>query len=83
VTKKPMTCQEFVDVLPAYRERELSAGERTGAEEHLAGCEQCATYARGYDRTIELAKAASAGPSREEKLPEALVRKILAAHRGS
>jgi anti-sigma factor RsiW len=78
-----MTCQEFVDLLPAYRERELSAGDQIAADEHLAGCEQCATYARGYDRTIELAKAASAGPAREEKLPEALVRKILPAHRGS
>jgi anti-sigma factor RsiW len=83
VTKKPIKCQEFVDLLPAYRQRELSAGERIAADEHLAGCEQCANYARGYDRTIELAKEASAGPLREEKLPEALVRKILAARRGS
>jgi len=78
-----MTCQEFVDLLPAYGDRELSAGDRIAADEHLAGCDQCADYARGYDQTIELAKSASTGPSREEKLPEALVRKILAARRGS
>jgi hypothetical protein len=78
-----MTCQGFVDLLPAYREHELSVGDRIAADEHLADCYQCANYARGYDRTIELAKAVSTGSSREEKLPEALVRKILAARRGS
>jgi len=79
-----MTCEEFVDLLAAYRDRELSAGDRIAADEHLAGCDQCATYLRGYDRTIELAKAAaSAGSRGEEKLPEALVGKILAPRRGS
>jgi hypothetical protein len=78
-----MTCQEFVDLLLAYNERELSAEDRILADEHLAGCEQCAIYARGYDRTIELAKAASADSLREEQLPEGLVRKIMVARRGS
>jgi anti-sigma factor RsiW len=83
VTEKLMTCQEFVDLLPAYEDRELSAGDRIAADEHLAGCDQCANYARGYDQTIELVKAVSAGSLREKKLPEALVRNILAARRGS
>jgi len=78
-----MTCQEFVDSLPAYGDRELSPGGRTAADEHLAVCDQCANNARGYNRTIELAKAAFTRSSREEKLPEALVRNILAARRGS
>ena len=78
-----MTCQEFVDLQPAYGDRELSAGDRTAADEHLAVCDQCANYARGYNRTTALAKAAFTGSSREEKLPEALVRNILAARRGS
>jgi anti-sigma factor RsiW len=78
-----MTCKEFVDLLPAYGDRELSAGDRIAADEHPAGCDQCANYARGYDRTIALVKAVSAGSSREKKLPEALVRNILAARRGS
>jgi anti-sigma factor RsiW len=78
-----MTCQEFVDLLPAYGDRELSAGDRIAADEHLAECDHCANYARGYHRTIELAKAVSTGSSREKRLPEALVRNILAARRGS
>jgi len=80
VAKNPMTCQEFVDSLPAYRENELTPAERIRANEHLAGCEKCVAYTRGYERTIELAKADRLGKT---ELPEDLVRKVVAARRCS
>jgi predicted anti-sigma-YlaC factor YlaD len=80
VAKNPMTCQEFVDSLPAYRENELTPAERIRANEHLAGCEKCAAYKRGYEQTIELAKADRLGKT---EIPEDLVRKVVAARRRS
>ena len=83
MAKNPMTCQEFADSLPAYRENELTPAARIRAHEHLAGCKKCAAYTRGYERTIEFAKAASADRLGKTELPEDLVRKIVAALRRS
>jgi len=54
--KNPMACEEFVDSLAAFRDDELTSPDRIRAQEHLASCDKCSAYLRGYDRTIELAK---------------------------
>ena len=83
MTTTPMTCQEFADALPAYRADELAPPLRIRAEQHLAGCAKCASYLRGYERTIELAREASADRSGQAELPEDLVRRIMKARRRS
>jgi predicted anti-sigma-YlaC factor YlaD len=83
MTKKPMTCQEFVDTQAAYLDDELVSVERLRADEHLAGCGKCAAYLRGYKQAIELAKDTSADDMGQDALPENMVRKIVAARRRS
>jgi anti-sigma factor RsiW len=81
--KKPMICQGFVDALGAYRDDELTPVERLRTDEHLAACGKCAAYLRGYERTIELAREASADDLGQDALSENMVRKIVAGRRPS
>jgi anti-sigma factor RsiW len=81
--KNPMTCEEFVDSLQAFRDDELSSPDRIRAHEHLTGCEKCSAYLRGYEQTIELAKRAASDSGVSASLPENLVRRIMAVQRRS
>lgn len=83
MSKQAMTCREFISLLPAYRDGELGGRERARADEHLAACHKCASYLRGYERTIELAKAAFADPDEpgEPEVLEDLAQAILASRR--
>ena len=76
-----MTCREFVEFLMQYLSGELSPGERSVFDEHMAECPNCVAYLRTYQETTRLEKAAfadSAGPVPDE-VPEDLVRAILDA----
>ena len=83
MAKRLMTCREFIGLLLQYRDRELAPGQRIWADEHIARCEKCTGYLRGYERTIALIKDGVERPeaSGEEKLPEDLVQRILATFR--
>jgi len=81
--KKPMTCDEFVDSLQAFRDDELTLPERIRVQEHLVGCEKCSVYLRRYEQTIKLAKSTASDDAEAAPLPESLVRRIVAARRRS
>jgi anti-sigma factor RsiW len=81
--KNPMTCKEFVESLPAFRDDELTPRDRMRAQGHLAGCERCSAYLLGYEQTIELAKRTASDRDTSTVLPENLVRRMMAARRRS
>src|SRR5947209_13071906 len=81
--KNLITCEEFVDSLPAFLEDELTLPDRIRAQEHLASCDKCSAYLRSYERTIELAKKTASDSRLSPGLPENLVRRIMAAQRRS
>jgi anti-sigma factor RsiW len=84
--KNPMTCEEFVDSLGAFRDGDLTSPDRIRAQEHLTSCDKCSAYLRGYERTIELAKKTRSNSSNSAVsavLPEKLGRRIMAARRRS
>jgi anti-sigma factor RsiW len=83
MNKNPMTCAEFVDSLQAFRDDELTLPNLIRAQEHIIGCEECATYLLGYERTIELARSTAADPADSAPLPESLVLRAVAAWRRS
>jgi len=78
-----MTCCEVIDFLLEYLSGELSAGERTAFEQHLAKCPDCAAYLKSYEQTIKLGKAVFADPEAPvpQDVPEELVQAILASRR--
>ena len=78
-----MTCREFIDVLSQYRDGELAPRHRIWADEHIARCEKCTGYLRGYERITLIIKESVERPdaSGEGKLPEDLVQRILATFR--
>jgi anti-sigma factor RsiW len=78
-----MTCKELVDLLRADHDGELASDVRRRVEAHLAGCPDCARYARGYRTAIRIAAGAAHHPEDRPApdLPEALVAAILAARR--
>ena len=81
--KNPMTCEEFIDSLAAFRDSELTPPDRIRTQEHLASCEKCSAYLRGYERTIELAKTSASDIGPSSALPQNLVRRIMAARHRS
>jgi anti-sigma factor RsiW len=83
MAKRLITCRELIGLLSQYSDGELLPRQRIWADEHIARCEKCAGYLRGYERTTLLIKESVDGPdvSREEKLPEDLIKRILATYR--
>jgi anti-sigma factor RsiW len=49
-----LNCRELVELVTAYLEGDLSAGERKRFEAHLSACDGCTTYLEQMRRTIEL-----------------------------
>lgn len=49
-----LNCRELVELVTAYLEDDLSAGERKRFDAHLSGCDGCAMYVEQMRRTIEL-----------------------------
>jgi anti-sigma factor RsiW len=78
-----MTCREFSEFLDAYLAGELSRAEREEFQRHLDVCKQCVDYLATYEQAVKLGKAAFERPDGDvpEKVPEELVRAILAARR--
>jgi hypothetical protein len=85
MTKRLMTCREFIGLLSEYRDYELAPRQRIWADEHIARCDNCMGYLRGYNRTTVLIKESvePSDASGEVKPPEDLVQRILATFRGT
>lgn len=80
-----MTCQELVDFLMAYLDRELATDVCGVFEDHLRECPSCLAYLESYQQTMRLGRAVCVDPDADppDEVPEELVRAILAARGGS
>lgn len=72
-----LTCLELVELITDYVEGHLSPPERRRFDEHLDECEGCATYLDQIRHTIKLT-----GALREDSIPPAARRELLAVFRG-
>lgn len=50
--RKPLSCQQMVELVTAYLEDALAPRERAHFDRHLQGCEGCATYLEELRVTI-------------------------------
>jgi anti-sigma factor RsiW len=69
-----LNCLELVELVTAYLEGDLSAGERKRFEAHLSACDGCTTYVEQMRRTIELTgtlRVDDVSPEAEEALRSA------------
>lgn len=77
--QREITCREFVGLIRALREAELSDADRQSFFQHGGKCARCAQYLRGYELTISAIKRIgedSPDPN-EMKMPKSLVSRIL------
>jgi predicted anti-sigma-YlaC factor YlaD len=76
-----ITCRQLEEFIIDYLEGDLPKRQRTVFELHLMLCPECRNYLAAYRETMELAKrvATSEPPSLADKMPEDLIRAILAA----
>jgi anti-sigma factor RsiW len=52
--RKPLVCQEVVELVTDYLEGTLSRSQRRRFEAHLGGCENCTEYLEQMKTTIRL-----------------------------
>jgi hypothetical protein len=72
-----MSCQELVELVTGYLERELPADETALFEQHLNFCDGCESYVEQMHGTIELA-----GRISEHDVPAEGRDRLVAAFRG-
>jgi anti-sigma factor RsiW len=79
-----ITCRELTDFLHQYLAGEIRGRRRAVFEAHLAVCDECVAYMRGYGEVVRLGKEAFADSDDPvlDDLPEDLVRAVLAARKG-
>jgi anti-sigma factor RsiW len=73
--ERELSCREVVELVTAYLEDALDAGDRERFEEHLVFCDGCANYLDQMRTTIRLTGSA------ELTLPAALESRLLDAFR--
>jgi anti-sigma factor RsiW len=56
-----VNCRTLVELVTAYLEGELTAGERARFEAHLAGCPDCPTYLDQMRATVRALAGVDAG----------------------
>ena len=78
-----LTCREMTDFLADYLDGTLAPAERVPFEAHLAECPECVAYLRSYAETIRLARETRDADALAARVPDDLVRAILAARRGT
>lgn len=78
-----LTCREVVEFLADYLDHGLNAAQRQAFEEHLARCDECVAYLKGYEQTVRLGRAAfdDLDAAADAHLPRELVDAIAAARR--
>lgn len=82
---RQLSCREFVEFLADYLSGELPAEQIVAFEAHMAQCPSCVIYAKTYQETMRLGKAAlrcNDEPVPAE-VPDELIQAILAARKGS
>ena len=74
-----ITCREFVGLIRALRDGELSDTDRRSFSQHARKCRRCSDYLKGYELTISTIKrmADDASDSAETMIPKSLVSRIL------
>jgi anti-sigma factor RsiW len=78
-----MNCREFTEFLDDYLFGNLPAEERAVFEMHLAECPWCVAYLDGYQKTIQLERAAFAAEAPPPAdAPQELIQAILSARAG-
>ena len=79
--RREITCREFVGLIRALRDGELSDTDRRSFSQHARKCGRCSDYLKGYELTIGAAKrtAEDSRDSGETTMPKSLVSKILDA----
>ena len=77
--RSEMTCREFVELIPAYRDGELSSDDRRSFSQHTRECARCSDYLRGYELTVSAALRSreDSADGNETVMPESLVRRIM------
>ncbi len=74
-----MICREFVNLIPAFRDGELSDTNRQSFVQHSWKCGRCSNYLKGYELTVSAIKRLredSLDPS-EITMPRSVVSRIL------
>jgi hypothetical protein len=74
-----ITCREFVGLICALRDGELSDTDRRSFWQHARKCGRCSDYLKGYELTISATKRVEddANDSAETMIPKSLVSRIL------
>ena len=71
--KRPLVCQQVVELVTDYLEGALSRSQRRRFEAHLQGCEHCTEYLEQMRATIRLTgrlQAADLTPQMREEFTE-------------
>lgn len=78
-----ITCREFVDIIGAFLEGELTAEQSAAFDAHLAECPWCVAYVEDYRKTVALGRGAFGEPEAPvpDDVPEDLVAAVRAALR--
>jgi anti-sigma factor RsiW len=76
MSQRALTCHEVIDLLSTYIDGGLSSDDRHRVEDHLAGCDGCATYLEQMREAIRLT-----GMVTEEQIPQEQKAALLDAFR--
>jgi anti-sigma factor RsiW len=74
--RKPLACQELVEIVTAYFDGAMSRRDRKRFEAHISGCDHCATYVEQMRETIE-----ATGSISEEQMDPAAREELLSVFR--
>ena len=74
--RRGITCREFVGLIRAFRDGELSDTDRRSFSQHARKCRRCSYYLKGYEMTIRATKRI-ADDAAETMIPKSLVSRIL------
>ena len=74
--RKPLACQELVEIVTAYFDGAMSRRDRKRFEAHISGCDNCRTYVEQMRQTI-----AATGSISEEQIDPAARDELLSVFR--
>jgi anti-sigma factor RsiW len=79
VPRRGITCREFVVLIRALSDGELSDTDRRSFSQHARKCGRCSDYLKGYELTISATKrmADDVNDCAETMIPKSLVSRIL------
>jgi anti-sigma factor RsiW len=73
-SRKPLVCQELVELVTDYLEGTLSRRDRARFDTHIAGCAHCTEYLAQFRETLRLTgtlRETDVSPEAEAELLEA------------